>query len=106
MKKIMYAGLRPDFNSDISGKFFRWTESSEAEYGTEWGGNVRGYLENLDIDHPEEYEFLENGSAFTIDDLPSGALIIGWRGKPVAIWWAEDEEAADAANIGGQCDNQ
>lgn len=87
MKKIMYAGISPDFNSDQSGRIYRWTESSEAECGNEWNGDVRGYIENAAEGEPQ---FLENGDGFTIENLPAGALILADdNGEPREIWWAE-----------------
>lgn len=49
MKKIMYAGL----NETLTENEYAWIESTEAEFGREWDGDVEGYLENSDIDLDE-----------------------------------------------------
>lgn len=83
MKKIMYAGL----NETLTENEYAWIESTEAEFGREWDGDVEGYLENSDIDL-DEYRMVRGGHI--IHNLPEEAIILEKDGKPVEIWWAEE----------------
>lgn len=83
MKKIMYAGL----NESLTENEYERIESTEAEFGREWDGDVEGYLENSDIDL-DEYRMVRGGHI--IHNLPEEAIILEKDGKPVEIWWAEE----------------
>lgn len=83
MKKIMYALLCEALTENE----YTWAESSEAEFGRDWGGDVEGYLANSDIDF-DKYRMVRGGH--TIYNLPEGAIILEEDGKPVEIWWAEE----------------
>lgn len=92
MLKIYYTILSQDFNADVSGHAYGWTYGDEAEYGKDWNGDVKGYLENcLDMD-----DFaLVPADHFNIIDTRSNALaVVDTRtGEPVEMYWAEDAEA-------------
>ena len=93
MKKIMYAGLTPTGSTDANGSNceWAWAESTEAEYGAEWEGNVAGYVENLDLPEGVEINGEYSGS---IHNLPEGAVILTQDGEPVEIYWAKGASIA------------
>ena len=82
MKKIMYAEIEA---ASTDGEYVL-SESSEAEYGEEWDGNVQGYVENLDL--PEDMEIGGEYSG-SIHNLPEGAVVLTMDGRPVEAYWAE-----------------
>lgn len=83
MKKIMYAEIEA---ASTDGEYVL-SESSEAEYGEEWDGNVLGYVENLDLP-----EGIEIGGEYSgaIHNLPEGAVVLVNKGEPVEIYWVAD----------------
>lgn len=85
MKKIMYARLQKGFCDEAG---YHYTECYEAEYGEEWGGDVKGYIENLDIDFDYEIAPADN---FTIHEIPEDALVVVIDGEPLEMWWAEEK---------------
>lgn len=88
MKKIMSASLIPENSYDIeSGLPLEWkmAEVHEEEYGESWDGDVRGYVENLDL--PDDMEISDN--AFAIWNYPENAVIITLCGTPHSIFFAE-----------------
>ena len=89
MKKIMYAILNTNGATDADGNDteYQLGETSEAEYGREWNGDVLGYVANLDLE--DGCEIVEAGS-FTIHNKPEGAILITFEGKPSEIFWAEE----------------
>ena len=89
MKKIMYAMLNAAGATDDAGNDaeYQLGETSEAEYGREWNGDVLGYVANLDLE--DGCEIVEAGS-FTIHNKPEGAILITFEGKPSEIFWAEE----------------
>ena len=89
MKKIMYAMLNTAGTADAAGNDAEYQigEINEAEYGREWGGDVTGYVANLDLE--DGFEIVESGS-FTIHNKPEGAILIAFEGKPSEIFWAEE----------------
>lgn len=97
MKKIMFAGLHPSpFNYDENGNYtnFVWEESSEAEYGREWNGNVKAYMLNADYDE----DSLNRDYNGTIENFPDGAIVVvDDSGDPSEIWWAEEVTEKDEA---------
>lgn len=93
MVKIMYAGLNATGTTDINGRNceWAWAESSEAEYGEEWEGNVLGYVENLDLSEGVEISGEYVGS---IHNLPEGAVVLTQEGEPIEIYWAKGSKLA------------
>lgn len=89
MKKIMYAMLNTNGTTDADGNYteYQFCETSEAEYGREWDGDVLGYVANLDLE--DGCEIVEAGS-FTIHNKPEGAILITFEGKPSEIFWADE----------------
>ena len=89
MKKIMYAMLNDSGTTDADGNYteYQLGETSEAEYGREWNGDVSGYVENLDLE--DGCEIVEAGR-FTIHNKPEGAVIVSTNGEPSEIFWAEE----------------
>lgn len=89
MKKIMYGMLNATGTADVDGNYteYQFCETGEAEYGREWGGDVIGYVANLDLE--DGCEILEAGS-FTIHNKPEGAVIVSTNGEPSEIFWAEE----------------
>ena len=62
-------------------------KARKRKFGSEWDGDVEGYLENSDI-NLEEYHMVKAGN--TIHNLPEEAIILEKDGKTVEIWWAEE----------------
>jgi len=89
----MYAGLTPTGATDANGNNceWAWAESTEAEYGEEWEGNVAGYVENLDLPEGVEISGEYSGS---IHNLPEGAVVLTQDGEPVEIYWAKGSKVA------------
>lgn len=105
MKKIMSAKIIPTSTIDMQGRTveFALGESSEAEYGEEWEGNVQGYVENLDL--PEEIEIGGEYSG-AIHNLPEGAVILTQGGEPVEIYWAKGASIAQIRKERGMTQQQ
>lgn len=89
MKKIMYAMLNAAGATDAAGNDaeYQFCETSEAECGREWDGDVLGYVANLDLE--DGFEIVEAGS-ITINNKPEGAILVAFEGKPSEIFWAEE----------------
>ena len=89
MKKIMYAMLNAAGATDAAGNYteYQLGETSEAEYGREWNGDVLGYVANLDLE--DGCDIVEAGR-FTIHNKPEGAILVAFEGKPYEIFWAEE----------------
>lgn len=89
MQKIMHAMLRATVATDQSGSHceWDWVESSEAEHGREWNGDVKGYADNLELPDGVEIDGEYSGS---IHNLPEGAVVLTHNGKPITICWAEN----------------
>lgn len=89
MKKfnIMSAVLTPNGTTDTEGRYceFAYTETVKEEYGEEWNGDIKGYVENLDTDF-----IILDGYKGAIHNLPENAIVVGTEeGTPMAIFWNE-----------------
>ena len=89
MKKfnIMSAVLTPNGTTDTEGHYceFAYTETVKEEYGEEWNGDIKGYVENLDTD----FIILDIYKG-AIHNLPENVIIVGTEdGTPMAIFWNE-----------------
>lgn len=62
-------------------------ESSLLPFGREWDGNVKGYVENLEL--PDEAEIVDHVE-YTIHNLPSNAIIVLCCGVPVECYWSKE----------------
>lgn len=96
MKRIYYAQITgPDYNRQMG-------EIMEAEYGSEWDGDVAAYLTNLDVMDTEVegklYSYREGPEnipgdvqqAFT--DSPENICVVFWGDDAREIYWAQDVE--------------
>lgn len=63
-------------------------ESSLLPFGREWDGDVKGYVENLEL--PDGVEILEE-CPYTVHNLPANAIIVLCCGNPVECYWAKEE---------------
>lgn len=95
MKKIYQAGLAPTSTMNMDGNYceWQWVEKRKAEYGTEWDGDVNGYVENLidNVNGDAGDDVISIGNA-TVHNLPADAIIVFCDGQPHEIYWAEDRE--------------
>lgn len=88
MKKIMFAGLTP---CQTEGEY-QWIESSEADGGWNWDGDIRGYLINASEDEGLVAEMMAREYTGAIHNLPEDAIVlVAEEGRPLEIWWAEDD---------------
>lgn len=87
MEKIMSAIIRPC--TETTGEY-RLSESHEAEFGREWGGNIRAYILNASEDEDAAREAMAREYPGAIHDLPAGAIVLTAEGgTPVECYWAE-----------------
>ena len=79
MKKIMAATINPC--TETTGEY-HLSEAREAEFGREWGGNIRAFILNA---MAREYPG-------AIHNLPTGAVVLTAEdGRPVECYWAVEE---------------
>jgi len=81
--KILHAVL---FFRTLDGEY-EWSACSEARDGKSWNGDVRGYVRSLE-GIGGDFQILS--SYPTIRDRPDGAVVVGFQGYPVEIYWVED----------------
>lgn len=88
MKKIMYAGIAATETENE----YRLAESHEAEFGHEWGGNIKAYLLNASEDEDATQEAMAREYTGAIHDLPAGAVVLTSEdGTPLECYWAVEE---------------
>lgn len=81
-KTIYFAHVIP---TETEGEY-QYTEKSEADYGTEWGGDVTAYLENC----LDDVDLITNPVIGTIHNTPENAVILSdENGTPAEVWWSE-----------------
>ena len=89
MKNIYYASIIPTaFENE-----YQFGEMSEAEYGSEWDGNVVGYIFNS-LDDPDEYIITENPEMGNIQqdftESPENICLLSRKdGTPVEVYWTD-----------------
>lgn len=91
MKKIYYAMVEPTLTDGE----YQMQESTVCEYGEEWNGDVRGYVENLGIDA----DSIEGGAALgnihqpsSWNPIPGSVCVLMNNNEPVEIYWAEEAD--------------
>lgn len=89
MKKIMTATI----TCTETANEYRLSESHEAEFGHEWGGNIEAYILNAAEDEGATLEAMTREYTGAIHNLPNGAIILTAEdGRPVECYWAEAED--------------
>lgn len=88
MKKIMTATI----NCTETANEYRLTEAHEAEFGHEWGGNIRAYILNASEDESATREAMARERTGAIHDLPAGAVVLTSEdGTPLECYWVTEE---------------
>lgn len=75
---------------------YQMQEVEACEYGEQWNGDVRGYIENL-YESDYEYELHDEGALGNIhqpcfDPIPESICVVYHAGEPVAVYWASRED--------------
>lgn len=85
MKKIYYVSIEgPDYSRHTG-------EIMEAEHGEEWDGDVAAYLENLSADYIEGVQHIPGDVQQNFTVNPVNICVELNEGKPVCIWWTDEE---------------
>ena len=89
MKKIMTATINPC--TETTGEY-HLSEAREAEFGREWGGNIRAYILNASEDEDAAREAMAREYPGAIHNLPTGAVVLTAEdGRPVECYGAVEE---------------
>lgn len=91
---------------------YQMDETDLCEYGDEWRGDVRGYIENLYAEHCDSEPEIRDESALGpvrqnfggLDPIPGSILVVYHDGAPESVYWASEELAswADQAEDGDE----
>lgn len=84
MEKIMYAGI----TATETANEYCLTESHEAEFGREWGGDIKAYLRNAAEDEDAVLEAMGREYIGAIHSLPAEAIVLTAEdGVPYECYW-------------------
>lgn len=90
MRTIFFASLTAEgtMHMDGSPAVYEWDESTESEYGCEWDGDAKAYVENI-IDNYDDGLHIDRGErSYDIRNRPDGAVIVVDKdGYPVEMYW-------------------
>ena len=80
---------------------YQMGETDQCEYGEEWSGDVRGYIENsldgdLDI-HGEAALGNVRQNFGGLDPIPGSIYVVCCDGEPESVYWASDVRASWAS---------
>ena len=88
MKKIMTATINPC--TETTGEY-HLSEAREAEFGREWGGNIRAYILNASEDEDAALAAMARECTGAIHDLPAGAIVLSSEdGTPLECYWVAE----------------
>lgn len=98
MKIYIYSAMiSPCISTDGE---YQMQDTDICEYGDEWNGDVRGYVENLYADCGIEPEILGEEALgnirqnfYGLDPIPGSIMVIFHDGKPDSVYWTSTELA-------------
>lgn len=86
---IYSAAISPCYSTNGE---YEMGETDLCEYGDEWNGDVRGYVENLYDFEPEIHDETALSAVRQnfggLDPLPGSILVVFHDGEPEAVYWA------------------